>query len=59
MTRPSLARSLYEAWLQDAGRALATLNAAAHAPALFKPDAVEQARREYARAMQQAGRGTA
>jgi hypothetical protein len=58
MTRPSLARSLFEAWLQDAGRALATIGAT-RPPALFRPDAVEQARREYARAMQQAGRGTA
>jgi hypothetical protein len=58
MTRPSLARSLFDAWLQDAGRALAILGTT-RPPALFRPDAVEQARREYARAMQQAGRGTA
>lgn len=56
MTRISLPQALAEAWFEDAKRALATLRAAAKAPALFKPDAVEQARRDYAHAMHEARR---
>lgn len=51
-----LTNNLIEAWLDQAKKALAILRAAEKAPALFKPDAIEQARRDYAHAIQQADR---
>ena len=50
----TLAQSMTEAWLARARSAEADLNAAATAPAFFKPEWVERASQEYAHAMQQA-----
>lgn len=52
----TLTRSLLLAWSRKAAQALQVINGAAKAPALFKPDAVEQARRDYAHARRQAER---
>lgn len=55
----NLTASMTQAWLARAEQAAAFLNHAATAPALFKPDAVEQARRDYAKAMNEAARWSA
>ena len=56
MTDTTLAGSMIGARQQRAADALALLRHAATAPALFKPDAVEQARRDYAHALREMGR---
>jgi hypothetical protein len=59
MPDPKLAGNMIGAWQQRADDALAFLRHAAKAPALFKPEAVEQARRDYAHAVQEMGRWSA
>lgn len=54
-----LTLSMFEAWQQRAETALTFLRHAASASALFKPDAVEQARRDYAKAVNGMGRWSA
>lgn len=50
----TLALSLWEAWTNKATRARAILMAAHRAPALFKPDRIQQADADYRRAASQA-----
>lgn len=50
-----LETSMQEAWLQRASAAKRDIIAARTAPALFKPEFVEQRERDYARAMGFAG----
>lgn len=59
MPDPKLAGNMIAAWQQRAETALTFLRHAAHAPALFKPDAVEQARRDYAHALSEMRRWSA
>lgn len=51
--RTSLTTSLAEAWAARADRARDDLLAASMAPALFKPEFVEQAQHDYTHAVQQ------
>ena len=54
-----LNQSMWEAWAARARQHLAFIQCAAQAPALFKPDAVEQARRDYAHALREMDRWSA
>lgn len=46
----TLVQSMRQAWIERGERALTTLVAANKAPALFKPETIEQAGRDYLRA---------
>ena len=54
-----LAANMAGAWSSRAADALRTLQFASQAPALFKPETIEQARRDYAKALQEVARWTA
>lgn len=52
----NLANNMQEAWLQKAAAARRNLSVAKTAPALFKPEYIEQLKADYAYAMRQAER---
>lgn len=54
-----LAANLAGAWAQRANAAVQIMRAASTAPALFKPEAVEQAHADYDRAMAEVARWSA
>jgi hypothetical protein len=51
MPDPTLAGNMIGAWAQRANAARAVIQTATVAPALVKPEAVEQARRDHAKAV--------
>jgi hypothetical protein len=57
--RMKLTENMVDAWRQRAQTAMLFVVTASQAPGLFKPDAVEQARRDYARATAEMSRWSA
>jgi hypothetical protein len=55
----TLVQSMQQAWINRGEDALRILVAARKAPALFKPETIEQAQRDYQRAEAEFGRWSA